>query len=185
MKIMILAFLLAAAGAGLLGRDSYLRLKGFAATRLVAAATDSYLADGAPHAPWSWADFHPVGRLYVPKLGVKRDILEGGEGQTMAFGLSHLAYTVRPGQGGHIGLAGHRDSWGGFMGDLRLRDLLIVDTPTGDQAYRVSSLKVVPFDDTSALDLDQGPGLTLVTCHPVDGILPTKMRLIVRAEVVE
>lgn len=182
MKMMVLALLLVAAGAGLLGRDGYLRLKGMAATRLVAAATDRYLTDGADHRPWSWADFRPTGRLHVPRLAVSRDILDGGLGQTMAFGLGHVAGTADPGQGGNIALAGHRDSWGGFLGDLRLRDLLVVDTPAGDRAYRVSLIRVVRRDETSVLTPEQGPGLTLVTCCPVDGILPTEMRLVVRAE---
>lgn len=182
MKMMILTFLLVVAGAGLLGRDGYIRLKGFAAMRLVAAATDNYLADGADHAPWSWADFRPAGRLYVPRLEICRDILEGGEGQTMAFGLGHIASTAGPGEAGNIALAGHRDSWGAFIGDLRPRDLLVVETPAGDRAYRVSGILVVPRDDTWVLATGQGPGLTLVTCYPVDGILPTEMRLVVRAE---
>lgn len=182
MKMALLTILLVAAGVGLLGRDGYLRLKGMAATRLVAAATDEYLVDGADHRPWSWADFQPTGRLHVPRLGISRDILDGGQGQTMAFGLGHIAGTVGPGQEGNLALAGHRDSWGGFMGDLRLRDLLVVDTPAGDRAYRVSGILVVGRDDTSVLGSGQGPGLILVTCYPVDGILPTDLRLIVRAE---
>lgn len=182
MKMMILAFMLVAAGAGLLGRDGYKRFKGFATMRLVAAATDDYLADGQDHAPWSWADFRPVGRLYVPRLEISRDILEGGEGQTMAFGLGHVANTAVPGSVGNMGLAGHRDSWGSFIGDLRARDVLIVDTPGSDLAYRVREIRVVPQGDTSVLEEYQGHGLTLVTCHPVDGILPTPMRLVVFAE---
>jgi sortase A len=182
MKVMLLAFLLAAAGAGLLSRDGYRRVKGAMATRLVSAAVDSYLADGTAHTPWAWADFQPTGRLYVPRLEISRSVLEGGEGQTMAFGLSHVPHTAAPGDAGLIGLAGHRDSWGGFIGDLRLHDLLVLNTANGDQGYRVCEILVVPRDDSTVLTPELGPGLTLVTCHPVDGILPTEMRLIVRAE---
>lgn len=182
MKMTILAFLVVAAGAGLLGRDGYRRVKGLFATRLVAAATTAYLADGETHAPWSWADFRPVGRLYIPRLQLSQDILEGGEGQTMAFGLGHIAQTAAPGTDGSIGLAGHRDSWGAFIGDLRLRDLLVLDTARDDQAYRVAEIRVVPRDETSVFAPEQGPGLTLVTCYPVDGLLSTERRLIVRAE---
>lgn len=182
MKILIIAIVLMLAGAGLLGRDGYLRLKSFAATRLVAAATDEYLTDGGSHVPWSWADFHPVGRLYAPRLDISRDILSGSTGQTMAFGLNHMACTASPGQEGNVCLAGHRDSWGAFIGDLRFRDLLVVDTPDGDQAYRVRDIRVVPRADTSVLAAEEGYDLTLITCHPVDGILPTEMRLVVRAD---
>lgn len=181
MRIMILAIILMAAGAGLLGRDGYRRAKGAVATGLVNIAVDAHLADGAPHAPWSWADFRPRGRLHVPRLGVSRPVLEGGEGQTMAFGLGHVAGTAEPGSGGHVGLAGHRDSWGSFIGDLRPQDLLVLATAAGDRAYRVTDLQVVPCEDSAVLAPEWGPGLTLVTCHPVDGLLPTAMRLVVHA----
>lgn len=185
MKLMLLAFLITAAGAGLLGRDGYRRVKGLVAVRLVAAATDEYLDDGARHAPWSWADFHPIGRLYVPRLEISQDILAGGVDQAMAFGLASLPYTASPAEAatadGTIGLAGHRSSFGGFIGDLRVRDLLVLDTPDGDRAYRVSEILVVPKSEVSVMAGRTGPGLALVTCHPTDGVLPTSMRRVVRA----
>lgn len=185
MKLMLLAFLITAAGAGLLGRDGYRRVKGLMATRLVAAATDEYLKDGAAHAPWSWADFHPIGRLYVPRLDVSQDILAGGVNQAMAFGLASLPSTAAPneasGTDGPIGLAGHRSSFGGFIGDLRMRDLLVLDIPAGDRAYRVSEILVVPKSEVTVMASETGPGLVLVTCHPTDGVLPTAMRRVVRA----
>ena len=55
MKVTVMAFLIVAAGAGLLGRDGYRRVKEIVAVKLVAAATDAYLDDGAAHHPWSWA----------------------------------------------------------------------------------------------------------------------------------
>ncbi len=185
MKLTLMAFLIVAAGAGLLGRDSYRRVKEIVAVRLVSAATDAYLTDGGAHHPWSWADFRPIGRLYVPRLDIAQDILEGGVGQTMAFGLANLPYTASPSEAGTtdapIGLAGHRSSFGGFIGELRVHDLLVLDTPEGDRAYRVSEVLVVPKSEVSVLAAETGPGLSLVTCHPVDGILPTQMRKVVRA----
>jgi sortase A len=182
MKATLLAILLGLLGLGLLGRDGYLRLKAVVATRLVAAATDAHLADGDEHVPWAWADFHPVGRLLVPRLGLARPILSGGTGQTMAFGLGHAAGTGRPGGEGNVVVAGHRDSFGAFLGDLQTRDLIVLATADGDRAYRVADIRVVPDTDVSVTDPAWGPALTLVTCSPVEGLLPTHMRLVVRAE---
>lgn len=180
MRATVLALVLLAAGGGLLGRDGYRRVKGFLATRLVRAATDAYLADGAAHRPWTWADFHPCGRLYVPRLAISRDLLAGGEGQTMAFGLGLVAPTAPPGEPGLVGLTGHRDSWGRFIGDLRLGDLVVVATAGGDRGYRVDRIAVVDAEDRSVL-MAQDAGLTLVTCYPIGGVAPSRRRLVVSA----
>ena len=169
------------AGAGLLGRDGYLRLKGVLATEMVGAALAAHLSDGAAHPPWQWADFQPVARLLAPRLGISRPVLEGSVGQAMAFGLAHVGGTARPGQDDNVVLAGHRDSWAGFMAGLQPGDLLVVEFAGGQRSYRVRDTAVVHQSATEVLAQQGSALLTLITCHPFGGLIPTADRFVVTA----
>ena len=48
--------------------------------------------------------------------------------------------------------------------------------PVGDR------LEVGDRSEVEVLAAATGQGLALVTCHPTDGVLPTQMRRVVRAE---
>lgn len=173
--------ILALAGVGVLGRDGYLQLKGLVATELVDAALAAHLTDGLDHSPWQWADFQPVARLLVPRLGVSRAVLAGSTNQTMAFGLAHVGGTAQPGQNDNMVLAGHRDSWARFMSGLRPGDLLVVEFAEGQRSYRVRDAVVVDQSQTEVLAQGGGAQLTLVTCWPFGGLLPSPDRLVVTA----
>jgi sortase A len=170
------------AGVGLLGRDGYLRLKGVVAAELVDAALAAHLGDGRAHPPWRWADFQPVARLLAPRLGTSLPVLEGSVGQTMAFGLAHVGGTARPGRDDNVVLAGHRDSWARFMADLREGDLLVLEFAGGQRSYRVRTMVVLDCHETWILAQGGASLLTLVTCYPVGGLIPTTARFVVMAE---
>lgn len=172
----LLCLLLALGGVALLGREGALELKGAAANRCVESALAAHLADGAVHRPWPWADFHPVARLTAPRLGVARPVLAGATGETLAFGLGRVA-------GGLDVLAGHRDSWGRFLQDLRRGDELVLRDARAVVRYRVVRLLVLRTDAPA----DGGPStepddLVLVTCHPFGSLLPGPERFVVVCE---
>ncbi len=177
----VLWICLALAGIGLLGRDGYLQLKGLLATELVDVALAAHLADGQDHTPWQWADFQPVARLFAPRLGVSLPVLVGSMGQTMAFGLGHVGGTAYPGQDDNMVLAGHRDSWASFMSGLRHGDLLVVEFAGGQRSYRVQYTSVVDQSTTEVLAQGGTSLLTLVTCYPFGGLLPSPERFVVTA----
>ncbi len=166
-------------GAALLGRDGYLRAKGALAGRLVERALAAHLADGAGHQPWAWADFAAIARLEAPRLGVRRSVLTGASGESLAFGFGHVDGTPRPGAPGNVVLSGHRDSWASFMGDLQRGDELRLVHRGGTEVYDVVGIEVVAASDTSPLDPFGPDRLTLITCHPVDGVLPTEERHVI------
>jgi len=178
----VLSLGLVLAGAGLLGRDAYLQLKGVVATELVAAALVAHLRDGRDHRPWRWADFQPVARLEVPRLGVRLPVLAGAVGQTMAFGLAHVGGTAQPGQDDNVVLVGHRDSWARFMADVQDGDLLVLDFAGGRRWYRVRDTAVVDHKASAVMARTGTAQLTLVTCYPLGGLLPTSQRFVIEAE---
>ena len=172
-----------ATGLALFGEQGYLALKARYAESLIEDAYAAYLDDGGAHRPWSWADMHPVARLEIPRLGVETTVLAGASGSSLAFGPGHIDGTAAPNAPGNSVVAGHRDTWFQFLGDVQPGDRLWVETHEGRLAYEVTSRSVRSTWEGEVV-LAQRPGrvLTLVTCWPLDELLPGPDRLVVVAE---
>jgi len=177
--VVVAAAVLAAAGTLVVGQEAYLRAKGSLAGWLIGRACDRWLFDGIPRRPWAWADMRPIARLEVPRLGVRQAILEGATGGTLAFGLGHVSGTAAPGERGTCAIAGHRDRWGAFLGDLLPGDEVIVRTFGGISRYRVTSASIVPQDAAEVLAPGSADRLMLVTCYPFGGLLRSRWRYVV------
>jgi sortase A len=171
-----------AAGLLLLGDQACRRAKGALAARLVERACAAHLADGRPHRPWSWADHHPVARIDVPRLGVRRVVLSGASGSSLAFALGHVDGTALPGSPGNCVVTGHRDTWAAFLERVRVGDEIRVETRLGVRAYRVRSLEVVSEDEVEILEPVGETRLTLFTCYPFSGLVRSPWRLVVTCE---
>jgi sortase A len=168
----------------ILAQGFWVEAKAWLAQGLIAAAwagTDSE-ADTIP--PWPWADTWPVAHLEVPRLGVKRYILAGVSGRTMAFGPGWAMQTARPGSSGASLIAGHRDTHFRFLKKLRYGDRLLVDTPgDGKVVYRVTTTEIVHQRQHGLMSGHRGQRLLLVTCYPFDALLPGgELRYLVWAE---
>jgi sortase A len=164
-----LSGLLLCSGGALLVHAGYIQAKALLAERLIARAFERHLLDGRRHRPWSWADIAPVARLCVPRLGLTRHLLDNASGTALAFGLGLMP--------GERVIAGHRDSWATFVGELRLGDEVWLERRAGVAAFRVCERRVVLFHEPPRLS----PGeLALTTCHPIDGLVRTDHRLVVR-----
>ena len=122
-----------------LGRGAWILVKAQIAQVLLAQAWEATKAGGEPVKPWPWADTWPVARLTVPRLGVEEIVLAGGNGEAMAFGPGHLGTSAKPGSGGNVVLAGHRDTHFEFLRDLQPGDeILLEDADRRIRRYRVS-----------------------------------------------
>ena len=181
------ALVLLVTGLALLADHGWMEAKAWLAERLIARAFAGSLVSGSPHAPWSGADFHPVARLYVPRLALTRHVLSGGSGSSMAFGLGHLDGTAALNHPGNAVLVGHRDSWMRFAKRLRPGDALAVTTPGPRggrrQVYIVQGSAVVSERDPAVLEPTDRTQLTLVTCYPFGGLLGSPWRYVVIARV--
>ena len=165
-------------GGVLLGRDLYLRAKGAVAAVLIDRAWDARLDDGGEHRPWPWADFTPVARLEVARLGIDAPILSDATGRTLAFGLGRIVGSAAldadradraPESFGVAAIAGHRDTWAAFLERLEVGDILILRTGGTPRRFRVVGLEVVDARTARAAPAaGAGAGaqarLLLVTC---------------------
>jgi len=172
-------FVILGCGALLLGRGAYLEAKAAVATFRIARSFDAHLRDGGAHPPWSWADTHPIARLDVERLGVRRHVLAGASGTSLAFGIGHIDGTASPNGSGNCVLAGHRDRAFGFLRDLRPGDRIRLRTASGIREYVVEDLDVLSATTVSVLDPTPDDRLTLVTCYPFNGMLRSPWRYVV------
>jgi sortase A len=114
----------------------------------------------------------PIGRMWIPRLGLNWVLVEGVSDAALAAGPGHYPSSAAPGQRGNFAVAGHRSA--GMWADLdRVQpgDLVIVQTRTKWFTYRVTATRVVaPTDLAEVAAVPPGTRagrlLTLTTCWP-------------------
>ncbi len=122
-----------------------------------------------------------VGRIEIPRIGLKTMILEGVSQRTLALAVGHIPGTALPGKTGNVGLAGHRDTFFRSLAGIHLDDAIVLTTLDGSYRFRVKSCEVVSPRDTRVLEDSAQPSLTLVTCYPFHYVGPAPKRFIVHA----
>lgn len=145
----------------------------------------------APSGPHAAADLTPsaapqeerslVGRIEIPRIGLRAVILEGVAQRTLALALGHIPGTAMPGATGNVGIAGHRDTFFRGLSGVQRGDKIVVTTLNTLYEYSVKSFEVVGPRETRVLDDSSEPTLTLVTCYPFHYIGPAPKRFIVHA----
>lgn len=127
-------------------------------------------------------DGDPAGRLVIPALDVDEVVVEGTRPGDLARGPGRYRSTALPGEGGTVGIAGHRTTYGAPLRHadrLRPGDRLELRMPYGRFAYEVTGTRIVAPSDTSVLRGRRGrERLVLTTCHPLHS---SSQRLVVLA----
>ncbi|HEX7418412.1 MAG TPA: class D sortase [Thermoanaerobaculia bacterium] len=127
------------------------------------------------------ADPTAIGRIEIPRLGLKAIVKEGGDDDTLERAVGLLPGSAHPGQSGNIVLAGHRDTFFWPLQDIERGDQIRIVLPQQTYRYRVDSIRVVDPAETSALASKGVEELTLVTCYPFRYVGPAPQRFIVSA----
>ncbi len=183
----ILCALLFLGGASLTARALYMHAKAELAGVLIRRAWEQSLQSGESHAPWPWADTHPIARLRIPRLGYDEIVLEGATPRTLAFGPARLFSGARLGESGNLVLAGHRTSWFRPLETVAPGDSVEVewfDPRVGglhQRTYMVDAIRVVDPQDVALLEPTSDNVLTLITCYPFGYGPRSPQRFIVRA----
>ena len=127
------------------------------------------------------ADPTAIGRIEIPRLGLRAIVKEGGDEDTLERAVGLLPGSAHPGQTGNIVLAGHRDTFFWPLQDIERGDQIRIVLPQQTYRYRVDSIQVVDPAETSALASKGVEELTLVTCYPFRYVGPAPQRFIVSA----
>lgn len=116
-------------------------------------------------------DGKPLGRIAIPRLGVRLIFVHGTSwGRDLSKGPGHYEQTSVPGLGKTTAIAGHRTTFGApfrHIDRLRSGDEVTLELPYGTFMYRVFQHRVVKSDDWGIIR-DRGfDELVLSACHPL------------------
>lgn len=188
MKVLrFLSALILFAGACLTGRAAYLHAKAELAGLLIRRAWEHSTHSGEPHAPWPWADIHPIARLRIPRLEYDEIVLDDATPRTLAFGPALVMSGAPLGKPGNVVLAGHRTSWFRPLEKIAQGDRIHIvwfDTRRVglyERTYRVDVIQIVEPQDLTLLAATSLDALTLVTCYPFGSSPHSPFRYMVRA----
>ena len=123
-----------------------------------------------------------VAMLAIPRLGLSEMVVEGAEEHELKLGPGHIRGTSLPGDGGNVGVAGHRDTFFRPLRLIRGNDTIKVIVEEREYEYRVTSTEIVEPDDIQVLYPTGHETLTLVTCYPFDFVGAAPKRFVVRAD---
>jgi len=123
----------------------------------------------------------PMAVLRISKVHLEVPVLEGTDDVTLNRGVGHIAGTGRPGDGGNVGIAGHRDGFFRVLKNVGRGDTIELLTPSRTDTYIVDQTVLVGPQDVSVLQPRLMRSLTLVTCYPFYFIGSAAERYIVQA----
>lgn len=123
----------------------------------------------------------PLGEISIPRLGLSALIAEGVDETTLRHAVGHFPESSSPESVGTVALAGHRDTFFRPLANVRLHDLVMLQTPRGKYQYEVVHTAVVGPEHVEVIQSSPQSDLTLVTCYPFRYIGQAPMRFIVQA----
>ena len=127
----------------------------------------------------------PVAVLRIPQAGIEAPLFESTDELVLNRGVGRIAGTALPGEGGNIGIAGHRDGFFRGLKDVIVGDAVILVTPSDTATYIVDRITIVTPNDTSVLAPTATPAVTLVTCYPFYFVGHAPQRYILRCSLRE
>jgi len=125
----------------------------------------------------------PLAVLRISKVHLEVPVLDGTDELVLNRGVGHIAGTVRPGEDGNVGIAGHRDGFFRVLKDVGPGDTIELVTPSQTVTYVVDQIVLVRPDDVSVLQPRSRPSLTPVTCYPFYFVGSAPQRYIVQASI--
>ena len=110
-----------------------------------------------------------IGRIEVPRLGLKMVLVLGTDHETLKRGPGLDPRTFFPGQSRLVYIAGHRTTYAApfsKIDSLRRGDVIRIEMPYGTFRYTVTRNRIVAANDLSVLKSKRYEQIALQACHP-------------------
>lgn len=117
-------------------------------------------------------DGDAIGQIVVPRISLKKYLVEGTSVEALRKGPGHYGGTPLPGEPGNVAIAGHRTTYGGpffRMDEMRPGDPIFVFSLKTNRWFRYDVMKTIIVKPSASEVLRPIPGLntlTLTTCNP-------------------
>jgi len=172
--IAIIIIILFATSLYQLAAASWIQGKAIIAQQLLMHSWEKTLSDTnnntGIHKPWSWADTWPVAKLIVPQHHIEQIVLAGDSGSSLAFAPGYSFSSAPPNSTGLTVFSGHRDTHFHFLKELKINEILYIQTIDKTLAYQIDDIKIVD-SRTFTLEPDrEKQTLVLVTCYPFNSL---------------
>ena len=170
-----------------LARVSAMPIKAAVGQYRLNTAWQDTLKTGNKSKPWNGADFHLIGKLTIPRLGISRVVLSNASGQAMSWGVGSVIPFKDVSINSPIILAGHRDTHMKFMSKLQVGDRLEFQQYNGfTKSYKITASQVTKTPQLTLNDqVDGNDQLILTTCWPFNAIESGPERFVVIGEATE
>lgn len=112
-----------------------------------------------------------IGRIVAPAMdGLDMVVVQGTDTDSLEKGPGHYPETPFPGQGGTVGIAGHRTTYLApfrHIDSMQPGDSIKLEMPYGTFVYRVQKTEVVDPSDVGIVRKVGYERLVLSACHPL------------------
>ena len=167
------------------GAGTYIYAKAQLAQHLLNTAWNKTINGNVNVKPWNWADTYPVAKIIFGKTKKEFIVLAGGTGRTMAFGPGHVSATPLPGNNGNSVIVGHRDTHFKILKNIKLGEIINLQTPENELSYTVTDIFIVHQKETQILQNLGREELTLITCYPFDSYQASgPLRYVIKAQII-
>jgi sortase A len=110
-----------------------------------------------------------IGRLRVPRLGLKMVVVDGTDHDSLTKGPGLDRRSYMPGEGQLVYIAGHRTTYlapFAHIERMKAGDPVTIEVPYGTFHYRVFTHRIVQADDLAVLHSRGREIVELQACHP-------------------
>jgi sortase A len=111
-----------------------------------------------------------IGRIIVPAMGLNAVFIQGTDTGSLQKGPGHYPDTPFPGEGGTIGIAGHRTTYLApfrHIDSMHSGDRITLEMPYGTFTYRMQRSEIVDPSDVQIVHKVGYERLVLTACHPL------------------
>jgi sortase A len=112
-----------------------------------------------------------IGRIVVPAMdGLNAVVVQGTDTSSLQKGPGHYPETPFPGEGGTVGIAGHRTTYLApfrHIDSMHRGDLITLEMPYATFTYRVQKTQIVDPSDVQIVRPVGYERLVLTACHPL------------------
>jgi sortase A len=112
-----------------------------------------------------------IGRIRAPAMDdLDMVFVQGTDTASLEKGPGHFPETPFPGQGGTVGIAGHRTTYLApfrHIDSMKRGDRIILEMPYATIVYRVQTTKIVDPTDIGVIHYVGYERLVLSSCHPL------------------
>jgi sortase A len=112
----------------------------------------------------------PIGRIRTPEIGLDTVVVQGTDTASLQIGPGHFPETRFPGEGGTVGIAGHRTTYGApfrHVDSLHRGDRIVLELPYATFFYRVQGTAIVEPTQVGVVRDVGYERLVLTSCHPL------------------